>query len=156
MDPDEPAEPATTAFGSGGFDFSSQTISSFGQPTQPSAFGQSFQPAQTTPAFGQTTQASQVTFGQPSLGSSTKTSAFVQTSAFGKTSFGQTATPAFGQSSMPTTSAFCGGNNTRSGRFGSFTSQGPVKFGMTGLALLRLTLQRRHPCRRQWTNNRLL
>ena len=79
-------------------------------------------------------QTSQATFGQPSFRPSTKTLAFGQTSAFGKTAFGQTATPAFGQSSMPTTSAFCGGNNTGSSGFGSFTSQGPVKFGTTGFS----------------------
>ena len=38
MDPDEPA---TTTIGSGGFGFSSQTTSPFGQPTQPSVFGES-------------------------------------------------------------------------------------------------------------------
>ena len=45
MDPDEPAKPATTTVCSGRFGFSSQTTSSFSQPTQPSAFGQSSQPA---------------------------------------------------------------------------------------------------------------
>ena len=133
MDPDEPAKPATAAFGSGGFGFTSQMTSSFSQPTQPSVFGQSSQPAQTTPTFGQATQMSQATFGQLSFGSSTKTSAFGQMSAFGKPAFGQMAIPAFGQSSMPTTSAFSDGNNTGSGGFGSFTLQGHAKFGTTGL-----------------------
>ena len=58
MDPDEPAKFAATVFVSGGFGFSSQMTSSFGQPTQPNACGQSSQPAQTTPAFNQIMQTS--------------------------------------------------------------------------------------------------
>ena len=57
-----------------------------------------------------------------------------QTSTFRKPAFEQTATPAFVRSSMPTTPAFIGDNNTGSGGFGSFTSQGPAKFGTTGFS----------------------
>ena len=147
MDPDELAKPATTAFGSGGFRFSPQTTSSFGQPTLPSVFGQSSQPAQTTPAFGQTTQMSQATFGQPSFGSSTTTSAFGKTCAFGKLAFEQTANPAFGQSSCRL--RLCLVMVIILGAADSVHSVCKVTRSSVrqDLALVRLTLQRRHPRR---------
>ncbi|RVX75419.1 hypothetical protein B0A52_00772 [Exophiala mesophila] len=119
----QPSQP--TAFGTGG--------STFGQPSQPSAFGAGAstfgQPSQPTSSFGQPS-----TFGQPSQ----PTSSFGQAStSFGQSSFGQPSQPtssfgrpsqptsAFGQPSQPT-STF--GQPTQTSSFGQ-PSQPTSSFG---------------------------
>ena len=91
MDPDEPAKPATTTFGSVDSDSVHKRRVLSASLHSPVRLVRVLSQRRRLPRLAKQ-QMSQATFGQPSFGSSTATTAFGQTSAFGKLAFGQTTT----------------------------------------------------------------